>query len=555
MPEGDPFLELVLDESNSVRLHYDLVHLAFEKEGDPVSVNIIPIGRVGDRLIVAASKDSWSRTVAERILPRNALQKPLLIEVGVALHSDPDTVLPEESARLWLGLLEKKLEKDLVPGRNLDALADPWFDDITDGQLRIPFAEALVDAAESQFAFQSAPEDPPLEQRMGALEDSLRQIQIGLQQLTEPGRHPAIATKAAAKPAASKLLIPPTRAGKGGLKIAGLDPGVVNSALAAGIPEEQLRRLAVIAGKTSKMQDVPQTRGPQKQNVLGETDDEGEGIEGGDAEVAEAEKEEDGPEGAPIEKAVLQLTKLVGQMAKPGHRDLETLLDGADSGSADPGSSSSGKSKAAAYKKLRAALRDNPSTIYRSIEAQMTEDFEQVRTAPGTSERYVSSRAWVEHRSKVANFPSSVRAIWALAAIHDCLKSGAYGEARSRAALAIAAWDQAALDQGGWLLSQEILLEEPPPYQSFSHHRLPEPWEQASTRLIDDRWMSVLQWRLKDRDAFIESKKRLSQARAKPDPRGGAEDRVFAEGKGKGKKGKEKEKGKGGQPPPISEGA
>ena len=186
MPEGDPFLELVLDESNSIRWHYDLVHLVFEKEGAEAAVNLIPIGRVGDRLIVAASKDSWSRTVAERILPRNSLQKPLLIEVGLALHSEPETLLPEETTRLWLGLLEKKSEKELVPGRDLDALADPWFDDITDGQLRIPFAEALVDAAESQYAFQSAPEDPPLEQRMSVLEDSLRQIQIGLQKVIEP---------------------------------------------------------------------------------------------------------------------------------------------------------------------------------------------------------------------------------------------------------------------------------------------------------------------------------------------------------------------------------
>lgn len=371
MPEGDPFLELVLDESNSIRWHYDLVHLVFEKEGAEAAVNLIPIGRVGDRLIVAASKDSWSRTVAERILPRNSLQKPLLIEVGLALHSEPETLLPEETTRLWLGLLEKKSEKELVPGRDLDALADPWFDDITDGQLRIAFAEALVDAAESQYAFQSAPEDPPLEQRMSVLEDSLRQIQIGLQKVIEPGKHPAIATKAAARPGTGKSLAPATKPGGGGLKIPGLDPAVVTSALSAGIPEEQLRRLAAIAGKTSKMQDIPQTRGARRQNVLGETDDEEGGPEERGAEAEEEERAEEVLEGAPIEKAVLQLTKLVGQIVKPGQRDLEALLDGADSGSMDASSSSSGKSKAAAYKKLRAALGDNPSMIYRSIEAQM----------------------------------------------------------------------------------------------------------------------------------------------------------------------------------------
>lgn len=69
--------------------------------------------------------------------------------------------------------------------------------------------------------------------------------------------------------------------------------------------------------------------------------------------------------------------------------------------------------------------------------------------------------------------------------------------------------------------------------------------------------MSVLQWRLKDRDAFIESKKRLSQARGRPDPRGGAEDRAASssEAKGKGKKGKDKEKDKTGRAAPTSDGA
>lgn len=91
---------------------------------------------------------------------------------------------------------------------------------------------------------------------------------------------------------------------------------------------------------------------------------------------------------------------------------------------------------------------------------------------------------------------------------------------------ALAAIDQSALDGGSWGLAQEFLLELPPPYQSFANKKMPEQYEQISTRLADDRLMELLMWRLKDRDSFLESKKRLTGAKPKavpptPGPKGG----------------------------------
>ncbi len=62
--------------------------------------------------------------------------------------------------------------------------------------------------------------------------------------------------------------------------------------------------------------------------------------------------------GTPVERAVLQLTKIVGSMARKPGRDLEALLDGAEGGSGELASAGmgAGKSKAAAYKRLKAAL-------------------------------------------------------------------------------------------------------------------------------------------------------------------------------------------------------
>ena len=71
------------------------------------------------------------------------------------------------------------------------------------------------------------------------------------------------------------------------------------------------------------------------------------------------------------------------------------------------------KSKAAAYKRLRSALTENPVAIYENIEKNMEADFHQTKSAPGASLQAMSSRAWVEHPTKVMSYPSSIRrAIW-----------------------------------------------------------------------------------------------------------------------------------------------
>lgn len=126
-----------------------------------------------------------------------------------------------------------------------------------------------------------------------------------------------------------------------------------------------------------------------------------------------------------------------------------------------------------------------------------------------------------------------------LAGVHDCLRSGDIAQARARCALGLAAIDQSSLDGGSWTLAQEFLLELPPPYGSFVNRRMPDPSEQIATRLADDRMLEILLWRLKDRDNFLESKKRLNQAGAKPkfppqNPAAKVNPKAKAKSKGKG---------------------
>eukprot|EP00435_Cladocopium_sp_Y103_P019502 s5181_g4.t1 len=139
----------------------------------------------------------------------------------------------------------------------------------------------------------------------------------------------------------------------------GLDAGVVRSARDAGISTEQLRRLSVLLQKPNKMQEPTSSR-PQKRGVLSASEEEEE-----EAEAVEGEAEPEARE--PMEKAVLQLTKLVANMSKPKRASagLEGILERCDGGSGEVdgdwqrSSGVASKSKASAFKKLKAALTDS----------------------------------------------------------------------------------------------------------------------------------------------------------------------------------------------------
>ena len=567
---GSASLPLLVGPEGTVNPVYSFVKFDFEAAEEEVSTAAILITRSQDRLLVAFPREVWHRTVASRLLPAQCLSRPSLCEVAVALADMPGVMRDETKMKVWIGFLDPKFEKDLKPLKDGDSPDFHLvFEDPIDGEERVPLGQPLADVAEDHFSFHSAGEGgapnggPPqvsIEQRMVALEGHLEAVQTSLATLLSRGEAATGGQKdlpeppklGGATPKKAATARPKAKETRGGaMDYAGLDPSVLFSARQAGVPESQLRSLSHLMQKSTKMTDQPgRPRNEKKSapaNVLSESEGEEEEplLPGGDGGEAEAAERTGDPHvgGTPVEQAVVQLTRIIGNMARKPTRDLEALLDGAEGGSAEIGASSSGggKSKAAAYKRLRAALSENPSYVYGRIEDLMDADFLQARSAPGAHLGATSSRAWVEHRSKVLHYPSSVRAIWTIAAIHDCLKVGAVQEARARAAVALAAWDQCSLDNGSWLMSQEVLLESAPPYAAFQMKKLPEPSEQAASKLIDERWLAVLQWKLKDQDTYLETKKRLTQARGRGDPRGGAEDaavQLKKKGNGKGRDGK-----------------
>ena len=566
-------LPLLVAEDGAVKAEYHFAKVQFVAEEEEKTVAVVLIAVVQGRVLAALPSQVWNRVTARRLLPPKALVKPVLVEVVAAQALHPEVPLEEETVKVWMGFLDRRLAETAAP---LPADEEVDFDlryaDVTTGEERIPFGQALADVAEDHYVFQSAAEgvDPPdgdggpggVEHRMAVLEESMLSIQASLNALAgqkttltggapvEPApAHLPVAVPLPRRPSALKK---PKDLKKEADPMSLMDPSVVQSARQAGIPEGQLNALARLLGKTNRMADQPgSSKAAPRGMELSESEDEIEEEEQEDPEAGgiASGRLDGGEKGTAIEKAVVQLTKIVGRMARKPGRDLEALLDGADGGSGEAGLGvSSGKSKAAAYKRLRAALTDNPAYIYETVESLMEADFMQAKTAPGATNMATSSRGWVEHRSKIAHYPSSIRAIWALAAIHDCLKVGAYQEARARAALSVAAWDQSSLDAGSWIMSQELLLEAAPPYAAFHNRRMPEPHEQAASKLVDERWLAVLQWKLRDQDNYLEARKRLGQSRGKGDPpRLQNEEEKIANPKKGGKKGGKKD-GKGSAP-------
>lgn len=163
----------------------------------------------------------------------------------------------------------------------------------------------------------------------------------------------------------------------------------------------------------------------------------------------------------------------------------------------------------------------------------MEEDFAHQRVAPGTGGIGVTSRGWMEHRSRLGHYPQTIRFSWILAAIHDNLKQGEVQQARARCCLALAAVDQSAIDQGSWALAQEFLLENAPPSGAFANRRPVDQGEQLTTRLVDERFIELMMWRLRDRDSYLNQNRAKSGYPAAPSPAANA--KAVPKGNPKGK--------------------
>eukprot|EP00435_Cladocopium_sp_Y103_P073950 s91_g46.t1 len=508
----------------------------------PATCALVAVAEVDGRLLVAVPEGAWHKTRRKRKINPDLFSKVIAVFVPCCDADQREVPDSTPSTKIWLGLLSGCRRPSLLRHGATNSVTFPIG---ADGLMRLPFASAVVAAAKDHYTFLSADSggvaEPPglggLESRFAAIEEQLQRLLHALPQTgaaagasAELGRRP----KAAARPA-----LP-----------AGIDPAVAQQALQAGISPSALVEIA-------KSMGLPAPTGHPSKTAAVVKDSSGEEESEEEDPVALALKA-GGASGAadPMQTAVLQLTKLMtNQMKEKGKkkdRELEQILDRAESGSAKDLTSGSTRSKAAALLSLRSLLQKNPKLLYTAIESRLQEDWEQASLQPGVQQAVISARGWLEHRSHIQNYGATVRAAWCLGGIWDCLRTSRVEEARARTALAVCLLDQQACDNGSFLLAGEMTLESPPPFQSFTSHVSPTPWELPHSKLIDPRWFDLVVSKVRDLADFQEKKAKLSQKQPFQKPSEEAVPKAKPKAKNKGKGSQKGKAAASEEPPPAA---
>ncbi|CAE8615169.1 unnamed protein product [Polarella glacialis] len=486
-------------------------------------VTIIPVGRFDGKLLVAIPHVVWNRVTKKRRILSQHFAKPIALEVAIRSEEDTKLATPANT-KIWMGVLTSDAERYLFVPFDVDTLGFQFVSTVPTEGVRFPLAEALNNAAAEHYTFMSAPSESgkefgiatpsDVEDRLGRLEGTLESIQDALVRLIAvPATPPKEAgLKPTAKAAGVKRAEPARKADAAAAP--GLAPGLVRAARASGVDEATLEAMSALMKKAPpRLGEQPAARARSGPLSESEAEDE-EDAEDEDEPLAQKQSASKG-----VERAISQLTKLVTMLASEKDSaktvsKLDRALEGlsqSGSGSTESGApSGAARRSAAALRALRFALTDEPEQIYRLIEKAMGEQVRAQTDLPGVH-LAADSRVWLEHRSHVQSYPTTIRWMWAVAGIHSCLKDKRYEEARARTALLLAAGERFSMDGGRWVLAAEILLEQPPPFSSFARHQLPEPTELQRSSLVDPRWIDAIMAKLKEAEDFQERRKRLQR--------------------------------------------
>ena len=538
----------VVDFQTGVKnLDYPVGVLCISNLAHQPCVQVIFIGEVDNKVLVAFPGSIWNRTKAHRILPNAWITKATSSEMVACGLLDRETPMEDLTVPTWIGFLKPDLV-DRVDFSRTHIEVEYNFEGDCAGPI-LPFADSLEAVAVEHFSFvsatdplsalqdeQPAPETVDLESRpaehgsadmssrVSRLEETLAGLATNVQLLVSAKspakRTPALRkTHTAASPKARvSFAMPspkhkPSTATSSGEEFPFLDPGVVRASLKAGVSREVLQQMSKLVSRNPRASKVGDINPGLVLDPLSDDDD----------ALGLATDPEDGgaPEdfGDPVTTAVMRLTDILQTMQEEKKKKsqasrLDTALDHVTGGgSSDHGSIGSEKRSAAARRALRSMLVDQPVEIYGMIEKLMWEDISSQTLGPGVSSPAFSVRAWMEHRSRISAFKSAAYGAWGVAGALDCLIQGNAAGARARLAVLMLQFDQASIDQGNWYLAAELGLETGPPFASLEQHKPPSVamGESPYSRILDGRWAEVALSHLKEQEDFLSKRKGLGK--------------------------------------------
>ncbi|OLP87454.1 hypothetical protein AK812_SmicGene31352 [Symbiodinium microadriaticum] len=498
-------------------------------DGRAATCEVIALTELGIKCLVAVPSAVWRKRPPKRVLPRTALLKTAALEVAACGQDDRRAPVAAEKLRLWVGLLDPKLEGSVD---YMTSGADYPFGVDAHGLPLLPHAQALQQAVNEQFAFQSAesgvPEVEPMAvfgDRLATLEDAMSKIASGFKVMMErqaavtpepePQQQaaPFVAARAKVKPAGQRK-VEPKPAGQRGATFPNLDPGVARAAQEAGVEADALAEMDRLVAAAPRAPGLPRKpAAPAGHGGMGLSESEDDGEE----PAAEPHREGEAATTDPLSAVLQRLTQVVETLAqdkKPasGQSRLDALLDGASASSTAASGEGGGipRRNAAARRALRQALVDNPKLISKTIASHMAEDLLGV-SQPGVPP-LTSARSWVEHRSRIGPYHTLAKTAWATAGALDAIRNGRIEETEARLSILLLMLDQVGVDKGGWSLASELSLEAPVPMHSFRLHEVKD-HEQVHSRLLDSRWAELALGHLRDQMDFVEKREKLSRQR------------------------------------------
>ena len=494
-----------------------------DEEGFPVTVHCVVVGDVQGKLLICLPAAAWHRKVAKRTVPRGFLSKVIAAEVAATSVSDRAVEVTGQTVRVWLGFCEGEAEQSIQVS---DAVPSVSFGTLPTGDLLVPFAEALALLWQHQVSgvattpVHTANEgvDP-----QGSVPDRLASIERTLAALTpvagavaSASAGPTLGTRAKAGPASLPVRPgpAPTRTLDAGTPVVypGLDQSVVAAALASGVEPHVLGEMSrlVEARPMHRLRAEPSQAAPARHRTpLDESEEEPEAAELAGATAPASSALQPARALEPAEAFAQAMVRCLDSLKSGSGKQsvLDRALDASGGGSLD-GSLNSGRRNAAARKALRDSLTSAPQKISKMIEALMAEDLNASTPGAG-SPVLTSTRAWLEHRSRIQAFPSMVHLTWAIAGALDCLRASKPEQARARLNIALLQADQCSIDRGSLLLAQELSLELGPPMSSF-RKRDNAAGDPAYSRLLDPRWAEIALSRLREEAEFTDRRQKLS---------------------------------------------
>ncbi|CAE7225139.1 unnamed protein product [Symbiodinium sp. CCMP2592] len=461
-----------------------------DEAGAEVKVHCAVVGDIKGKLLICLPGAAWHRVVAKRTVPKGFLTRVFGAEVAVVAITDRAVEIAGQSVRVWLGYCEPEAEGSI---EGSDATPTVPFGALPTGELLVPSVDVLAELWQAQQTgglstpMQSASEGQAggdgVADRLAAIEKAVATLTASMAAGAVLGSTPkaAPAKPTAGRAGRSSHLRPPPGVDEQALGPAGaypgLDRGVVAAALAAGVQSDALAQMSRLVSSSgfSRLKAEPKisaaTNRGDKASPLEESGDEDADPAGLGAVPEAPELPEAADPAEAFAKAVAKcFDSLRGKSSSAKASALDKALDSGAGGSLD-GSLSSGRRNAAARRALRESLITAPQELSALIEGLMAEDL--CASTPGAGTPVLTStRGWLEHRSRIQAYPTMVHLVWAIGGALDCLRSGQIEQARARLNLAILQADQASIDRGSWLLSQELSLEVGPPMSSFKKHEI-----------------------------------------------------------------------------------